>query len=320
MYLLPPPAEALDWSLGLVMDVCLKIGLGKPNVMDESWTEAEISEILSISQIRHWYERPPGKQSASVQRFVAAVTDGEPFAKEWKKVINASAAKEGRRSEERHEKFGITRFGKRARDDVIVPKLMSLEPLRLLENQDPMAKNTAVVRGTTSLMSGPRGRAVIGVSAAVLLVVFVYLLQLSWRQERFGHTFTNIQFCLDETFQYIPKNQCLSDTRVFSSKHDKINLSFEAAVEIEPGSTLNLQWFRNGVLQMERPRPWLKAFAFDLKYASTHIKMTKNGALPPEWSDPGRYHVRFFLNDVLVDETRFDIVELDEENVASHQR
>ncbi|RBP50608.1 hypothetical protein [Arenicella xantha] len=312
MYHRPPPAIALEWPLGLVMDVCLKVGLGKSDSETDSWTESEISEHLAISQIRHWYEQPPGMSSESLVRFTQLVTSGEAYSQEWATLISHAASRKGKRSADRRRYFGISRFGKTSGRDVILPKLAGMRTITLAGIEKSLAlPSPPFEKGPRSIKSSTAIKYILVFFVALAAIVVAKSVQKHHEGEGFGTVFGEIRFCSNENFAYLPHNQCKSDQRVFTTTHKKIYLSFEAITEVEPGTKFRLQWLRNGEVQIERERPWRQAFAFDHRYASTHIKMQKYENLPKGWAEPGRYYVRFFINDAFVDEAKFDIVSTD---------
>lgn len=292
-----------------MMDVCKEIGLGKPSTLSESWSETEICEHLAVSQIRHWYEQPPGKQSEIIKRFIALVCKGEDFANEWAEVIRNASSRKGNRSSERELYFGVTRFSLTAREEYILPALVRMPVLSESEIQAALAPQLYTPPAPRRLLQRRYAYAIPVLALSLLIAGFIYGAQVINPTLRFGNVFGNIAFCLDSDFEDVPKNRCNNDRRDYTTAHGKINLSFMSVVDIEPGTELTLQWLRNGEIQLERPRPWRDAFATDLKYASTHILMEKFNSLPSSWGDPGRYHVRFYVNDLLVDEARFNIVD-----------
>jgi len=327
MYYERPPKESLDWPLGLVIDVCEQIGLGKPNVTCVRWEPGEISNIIAASQIRHWYENPPRSIKASrvLRDYRDLVIKDEPYAYEWAHVIKTAAGRAGNRHNARTDLFGITEFKPTPKYEDISDRLKSLKKLyrRDIEGNRSIPDHLATwfqVDNPALWSAFIRGVMAMGVLAGVSFIYFghtIYQMGLFDGakskelplSERFGKTFQNIQLCTDREFEYKPNNTCLSNSRVFTTKDKKINLSFSTKVFIPPGTPFKLQWLRNGELQLEKERPWLLAFAFNLRDASTHVKMQKFDALPSTWADPGIYHIRFFVDNVLVEEMRFDVIQ-----------
>lgn len=327
MYYGCPPKESLDWPLGLVIDVCEQIGLGKSGAACERWEPGEISNAIAASQIRHWYENPPKSIAASrvLRDCHDLVIKEEPYAYEWSFVIKNAAGRSGNRNTARAGLFGVTEFKPTPKYGEVSARLERLPKLsrRDIEGSRSLSYQLAVwfqLDNPALFKAFIRGVKVMGV---VMMLCFTFVGTVLYQKGlfdasetrdlpeslRYGTTINNIQFCVDREFEYQPDNTCRSDSRVFTTKDKKINLSFSSKVFIPPGTQLKLQWFRNGELQFEKERPWLLAFAFDLKHASTYIKMQKFQELPSTWADPGIYHVRFIVDDIAVEEARFEVVE-----------
>jgi hypothetical protein len=308
MYNLRPPNEAVEWHLGLILEICFLIGLGKKGVIDESWEEPSVCEILSKNQIRHWWKSPP-KKKKTLQRFIELLTQGEPFSNEWKALLEYAIKNNFERGKQKEEVFGVNVFDKTDLQNVILPKLKEmhssdLEDVHRLHGDIPLPNSNAA-----GIKSRSSSQIVIITSSLIILTILaLWLKPFHGNKYEFRNVFREIKFCRETDFEETPGNNCQADISTFTTNDPKIYLSFESIERLEGLPEINLQWLRNGELLYERARPWIDAFAIDLKYASTHIKMQKFDSLPPEWAEPGRYHVRFFLENEFVDEAGFVII------------
>lgn len=308
MYNQPPPQEAKDWHLGLVLEVCFQIGLGKPDSLEEPWEELAICEKLAKNQIRHWWKNPPKKKS-TLRHYLKLVTNGELFSEEWSSIIEHAIKINHDQGKQRADVFEVEQFDRGALQTVILPKLRGMPQLEMRS----VGKLESVVRnrwnsGWTKLSFFTQA---LSLSACLLLVLGLFntLNPFHGSKYEFRSVFKDIKLCLEADFVYLPNNRCMIDKRTFTTNDPKIYLSFESTEPLHGLPEINLQWLRNGELLYERARPWIDAFAFDLKFASTHIKMQKFDYLPDDWAEPGLYHVRFYLNGRFVDEAEFTVLE-----------
>ncbi len=308
MYNLKPPKDALDWKLGLILEISAQLGLGKPGVTQEAWREEELSERVNKSQLRNWWQRPPRK-FRTLNAFIETVTQDEPYAAEWLSLFQYAHKANHSRGKTRERVFGVTSFNSDSLASVIIPKLRNMEFLELADV--PLGTADAPPFKPWPKWFFAMRRTVRSTVLALLLMssIIAGYQYLNAPKYQFGEVFTNIRFCLEDDFIEERVNKCTVDERTFYDDDSKIYFSFESYEELDELLDLRLEWFRNGERVHQKSREWTKAFALELKYASTHIVMQKFDFLPPEWAEPGRYHVRFFLEDVFVHEAGFYVEE-----------
>ena len=296
MYNLAPLKNSTDWPFGLILDLCFKIGLGKPGLGYVSWKVDEIIQLLKLvedsSTVRNW-KTGGGISDKYLDPIVDILTAHEQYQEEWALVIRHSATnlKPTKVIQTiRKKEFGVTRFNSKDFKDVIdrynekYPALSlhdietsisfqqprdnkAIKPTN--ENQKPNIKESSI----SSWLAGCSIIALISLSAWVFKPASYTIVgdsNLKLQSIDFKNLiFTNIQFCSEPNFNQ-NSNKCLNHSDSFKYGIDKINISFESN-KLNQGSVVNLRWYRYGEKFTESFQRWTDAFATDSRYASTFI-------------------------------------------------
>jgi len=327
MYNSPPPVDCLNWSFGLMFDICLKIGLGKNGVGRSSWTIPKLVDQknlpISESAMRGW-KSGTGIKPTGLNHLVDALTKGEEYGEQWEAVIRNSVRyklKTDGIQKQRKDYFNVSEFpnDEKQTDDLInayfskAQVLSSVEQIhQILDQQRPKP----VVHNTTETIKPVEKTPVekafpfnLGNKALLLIPVVLTASVLTYsmnKEKEFDYrdlnlkklVFNNIQFCSEPNFDH-DLNKCLAKASVFKKRIEKVNISFESDV-LPEDARFNMRWYRYGEKFAESTKNWTETFAHDLKYASTFIGSNKG-------MDSGLYQVRFYMKDDIIGEAQFEI-------------
>lgn len=289
MYNLSPPKNALNWNLGLLLEVSFVLGLGKPDTNQESWAESKVSDLINRRQIRQWWKSPP-KKKTTLDKYINLVTKGETFASEWRYVFDRAIKHNVDSGLSSEEVFGTCEIS----NAVWLHTKISEMPSLIM----PSTVVTHIHRHKWAVLS----------TLAFVCFLSLSAYYLTKPKYKFGEVFENIRFCHETDFIENTLNACTTDVRNFKDSTPIIYASFSSIKPLSPNVPFKLAWFRNGELQIEKERPWSKTFAKEYRHASTHIITTKFDKLPSEWGDPGRYDVMFYVDGNLLEEARFYVL------------
>ncbi|MGH1428748.1 MAG: hypothetical protein ACRBEE_12465 [Arenicella sp.] len=307
MYGLPPPIESLEWSFGLVFDVCVKLGLGKDDVGNSPWTLVELSKEFdpnegSYVKVKNWGHGNTITKT-DLDKLIICLTTGEEYEKQWAHVLKKSAnniqpAVEIKK--QRNDYFEIESFPDKRKEafDIVSTRISKSKPF--LSGKKKSKGSTVGLKSVLVFA---------GLITASVLFLYNDVLYLDFKEreaERLLDKFSNIQFCAEEDFSE-KLNQCLKNQNVFKYGIEEVNISFESDVLVED-DTFYLYWYRQREFFLKSKKRWDRVFSKDFKYASTFIKTI--GGL-----EAGEYQIRFynegniFRRGEVIGEAFFEIVD-----------
>lgn len=306
MYDLPPPKDSLQWSLALLFDVCLQIGLGKENTTWKKWTTAKVAEMCNAADTtaRNWKNGESGITDQFLEALIKALTEGEKYQQEWEYVIRNAQNKILKGEElkqQRHEYFQVRKFSTDRRNtDPNIIKYLERSDKITSASQAKSILNPNIAQKSES--EPPKKFSSKLLFIVLPLAALITLLLISSDKDK--TIIDNIKFCHDAKFSQT-QNRCSEDNRVFKKNIEKIQMSFESS-ELKQNEKLQLKWYRYGEMFTESTKNWDQTFALDLKYGSTFI--VDLGFFPDEKGFPeGRYNLRFYARGKIVNQAQFII-------------